>query len=182
MKIKNDTKTYGIVSILFHWLSVLLVVGLFILGLWMVGLDYYSEWYRFAPHMHKSIGVIFIIFVVLRIVWRIVNVNPSPLETHTKLEHVLSKLVHVALYGMLILMLPTGYLITTGGGQPLEVFNWFVIPSLVSGIEGLEYAALEVHELLAFGIIGLAGLHGIAAIKHHCWDKDKTLLRMLGKS
>ena len=180
MKLKNSSETYGLVAILFHWLSAVVVVGLFVLGLWMVNLDYYSQWYRFAPHMHKSIGVIFILLILLRLLWRWMNVQPSAIEQHTKLERIGSKIAHILLYIMLILMLPTGYLITTGGGQSLQVFDWFSIPSLVSDIEGLEYTALEIHELLAFAIIGLASVHALAAIKHHFWDKDKTLLRMFG--
>jgi cytochrome b561 len=32
-----------------HWLSALVIVGLFALGLWMVELTYYDDWYRTAP-------------------------------------------------------------------------------------------------------------------------------------
>ena len=54
--LKNTNKQYGSVSVSFHWLSAILVVGMFILGWWMLTLTYYDEWYRLGPWWHKSIG------------------------------------------------------------------------------------------------------------------------------
>lgn len=78
-------------------------------------------------------------------------------------------------------MFITGYLIVTAGGRGLDVFDWFVIPSVLEQ-DGLEDIAGEVHEIIAFIIIGLAAFHALGALKHHFIDKDETLRRMLGKS
>ena len=43
MQWSNSSSRYGLVSILLHWVVALVVFGLFGLGLWMVGLDYYSS-------------------------------------------------------------------------------------------------------------------------------------------
>ena len=176
---RNTQHSYGFISIVLHWLTAVGVIGLFCLGLWMVELDYYDEWYRAAPHYHRSIGVVLIAIVVFRLTWRLFNKLPEALSSHLSWERVVSKIVHIALYFLVILMLPTGYLITTAKGQGLEVFDWFTLPALITGIDGLEAIALEVHELIAFTIIGIAGLHALAALKHHFYDKDDTLKRML---
>ena len=42
MQLRNSSSRYGAVSIFMHWSVALAVFGLFALGLWMVGLDYYS--------------------------------------------------------------------------------------------------------------------------------------------
>jgi cytochrome b561 len=34
---------------------------------------------------------------------------------------------------------------------------------------------------LAWGLVIFAGLHGLAALKHHFIDRDATLVRMLGR-
>ena len=60
MRWVNTTEDYGGLSIAIHWLSVVVIVGLFALGLWMVTLDYYHAWYRQEPDMHRSIGVLFL--------------------------------------------------------------------------------------------------------------------------
>ena len=182
MQLKNTENTYGIVAIVFHWVVAIAVLGLFILGLWMVDLDYQHQWYRTAPHLHKSIGVIIITLVLLRLIWRWINPTPQSLPSHKVWEKILAKITHMVLYLLLISMFFSGYLITTAEGKSLEVFNWFSIPSVVSSIDNLEDLAGEIHEAIAFTIISLVVLHALAALKHHFIDKDGTLLRMIGKS
>jgi cytochrome b561 len=46
----------------------------------------------------------------------------------------------------------------------------------------MEDRAGEIHFILATTLIALAGLHGLAALKHHFIDRDITLVRMLGSS
>ena len=57
MQLRNSSSRYGAVSIFLHWFIALAVFGLFALGLWMVGLDYYDPWRKEAPDLHKSIGL-----------------------------------------------------------------------------------------------------------------------------
>ena len=84
--------------------------------------------------------------------------------------------------GLLVIIVFLGYLISTASGDSIEVFNWFEIPATITSIENQEDIAGELHYWFALSIIIIASLHALAALKHHFIDKDKTLLRMLGKS
>lgn len=179
MRIKNSSSRYGLLAILLHWLTALGVIGLFALGLWMDDLDYYDRYYRLAPHIHKSIGVLLISLVIFRFIWRQLNTQPQPLLGHKKWEVLSAKTLHYIFYAILVCMFFSGYLITTAEGDSLDVFNWFSLPSLIDGIPNLEDYAGEIHEVLAFTLIGLVLLHGLAALKHHFIDKDSTLTRMI---
>ncbi|WNO11077.1 cytochrome b [Teredinibacter sp. KSP-S5-2] len=181
MHLKNTSSSYGILSLIFHWVSAGMIITLFILGLWMMGLDYYDPWYRKGPDLHRSLGILFGAVLLARIIWRLSSQQPTPITTHKPWEKRLSKAVHVFLYLLMFTMIPTGYLITTAKGQSLEVFGLFEIPALITGIDQLEDYAGEFHEIIAFSLIGLAALHALAAVKHHFIDRDKTLLRMLAK-
>jgi cytochrome b561 len=75
----------------------------------------------------------------------------------------------------------SGYLISTADGRPLEVFGLFSVPALVAGLEHQADIAGRVHLLLAYGLVGLALLHALAAFKHGFIERDRTLLRMLGR-
>ena len=145
----------------------------------MHDLEYDSAWYKTAPHIHRSVGVLFIIVVFMRLCWKFSNLSPRPIHNHKRWEVVLSKCVQMAMYFILFLMLPTGYFITTAKGQSLDVFNWFSLPALITSIENLEIFAGNIHEILAFSLIGMVSLHALAALKHHIIDKDDTLNRML---
>lgn len=183
--LKNTAKSYGLVSIALHWLTAMVVVGLFCLGWWMVDLTYYDDWYKTAPDIHRSIGILLALTVCIRLLWRITNLHPESLSTHKKWETKLAHRVHLVLYVLLFAMFVTGYLISTAKGQPVSVFNWFSVPAIVTGedlgIKNLEDKVGWWHEILAYCLVGLAAAHAAAALKHHYIDRDATLKRMTGR-
>jgi len=97
MQWRNSDSTYGLVSILLHWLVALAVFGLFGLGLWMVGLDYYSSWYRTAPDLHKSIGILLFVVMLGRLLWRFLTPPPPAPASHGPLTRLASKFGHALL-------------------------------------------------------------------------------------
>ena len=76
MQWRNSSRRYGIISIGLHWIFALAVYGMFGLGLWMVTLSYYDGWYHQAPELHKSIGVLLMLGLVFRVIWR--HISPPP--------------------------------------------------------------------------------------------------------
>lgn len=180
MQWRNSSNRYGAVSVAIHWLVALAVFSLFALGLWMTGLSYYSEWYRTAPALHKSIGVTVFVLMLLRVLWRLFTPKPAPLTTHSTSERLLSRLGHGLLYlGIFVVML-SGYLISTAEGRGISVFDLFEIPALITGLPNQVDVAGDVHFYVAWGTVVFAVLHGLAALKHHFIDRDATLKRMLG--
>ncbi len=177
--LRNSRQTYGWIHIALHWTTALTVFGLFALGVWMRGLDYYDRWYYEAPQIHKSVGILLFAVVAFRLVWRWTNPHPRPLGA--ALENRLAWAAHIALYLLLFTLMLSGYLIPTAKGRAIEVFNWFSVPATLYGIPHQEDIAGEIHEVLAYVLIGLVVLHAGAAVKHHLIDRDHTLLRMLGR-
>jgi cytochrome b561 len=178
----NNTKTnYGYVSIFFHWLSALIIFALFGLGYYMVDLTYYHEWYKTAPELHKSVGVLLFFLMLFRVIWRYKELTPEHLPSHTNLERKAGKFVHSALYLLVFIIMITGYLISTADERGIEVFSFFVIPGFGSFIENQEDIAGLIHKWLAYVLISFALLHAIAALKHHFIDKDNTLNRIIGR-
>lgn len=178
--IKNSTVRYGLLSRANHWVSALLVVTLFALGLWMVELDYYHAWYQTAPNLHRSFGVLLMVLTLTRIIWYQFSSKPKSLKTHSRIQIIAAKSVHYAMILLLFAMFVSGYLITTAKGDPLYIFGVIMIPATITGISNLEDYAGEVHELIAFTLMFLVFLHVAGALKHHFYDKDSTLKRMLG--
>jgi cytochrome b561 len=173
----GDTKTgYGLVTRALHWIMAVAIVALFFLGLWLVTLTYYSPYYRLAPDIHRSVGMLLLFLLVLRFVWRLAN--PKPVDSElSPLEHVAANVVHWGFYPLLFALMASGYLISTADGRPIEVFNWFSVPSLYHR-QGLEDSAGEVHEWLAYVTMALVVLHAAASLKHHFLDRNRVLTRM----
>ncbi len=154
------------------------IACLFGLGLWMTSLGYYDAWYNQAPSIHKSIGILLVGVFIFRASWKLFNIKPQPLSTHTAIEKKLAHLTHIMLYILMACIMVSGYLISTADGRVIEVFDWFEIPATLTNIENQEDIAGDIHYYLAFTLIGLSIIHAFAAIKHHVIDKDDTLRRM----
>ncbi|GAM59962.1 cytochrome B561 [Vibrio ishigakensis] len=159
-----------------HWISAIVVIGMFAVGLWMVDLTYYSEWYQIAPHWHKSIGILLALLTLFRLAWKAMTKSPS--VEGSKLEKVAAKSAHHLMYVLLFVLFISGYLISTEDGRPISVFGWFDVPGLGKFFENQADLAGQVHYYVAFVLIGLASVHALAALKHHFIDKDNTLRKM----
>ena len=176
MLMRDTLAGYGLVSRLTHWLMAIAIFAMFGLGLWMVDLDYYSPYYNSAPALHKSVGILLLIALVLRFGWRIANVKPDD-GNLGPLERVASRAVHWGFYPLLLALMVSGYLISTADGRPIEVFGWFSVPSPGEN-KGLEDTAGAAHTYLAYLTIALATVHAVGAFKHHLIDRKNTLTRM----
>jgi len=157
-----------------------LVIGMFFLGEYMTGLDYTHPWYKSAPHLHKSFGVIVFVLLVFRAFWRtVVDKRPEPVPMPAW-ERAAAAAVQYLFYLFLFGITLSGYLIPTAKGEGMEFFNLFEVPALISGIDNQEDIAGEVHNLLTHIIMIFVLLHAMAALKHHFINRDETLLRMFG--
>lgn len=182
MQWRNSTSRYGVISIALHWLVALTVFGLFGVGLWMVGLDYYSTWYRTAPDLHKSVGLTLFAVMLLRVLWRFLSPPPPAPANHGRLARLASKAGHSFLYLGLFVLMASGYLISTADARGISVFGLFEVPATLTSIPDQADIAGLVHEYLAWGLVIFAGLHALAALKHHFIDRDATLVRMFGRT
>lgn len=176
MFIRDTSAGYGLVSRLFHWLMAVAIIAMFGLGLWMVRLDYYSPYYNSAPDLHRSVGMVLLLALILRVIWRVFNPKPSDAEL-SPLERKAAFSVHWGFYLLLFALLISGYLISTPDGDPFSVFGWFDVPAIIK-MPGLETPAGNVHRVLAYAVIALAVVHALAALKHHLIDGNTILTRM----
>tara|TARA_B100002003_G_scaffold249665_1_gene286626 strand:- start:1298 stop:1843 length:546 start_codon:yes stop_codon:yes gene_type:complete len=181
MQFRNTPASYGLVAIIIHWLVAVVVLGLFGLGFWMVDLSYYDGWYRRAPDIHRSIGILLLMVMLFRVAWRMLNEAPEPLPGHKRWEIRSAHMAHLLLYVLIFVAMVSGYLISTADGSSISVFGWFEVPSVTGQIKGMEDTAGTVHYWSTWAIVALAAVHAAGALKHHLFDRDRTLWRMFGK-
>ena len=176
--LKNSTKNYGWISIIIHWLMALSIFFMFGLGLYMVDLTYYDAWYKGSLSLHKSLGMIIFGVLIFRVFWRAFNITPNALAGK-KWEQISAHWMHRGLYLFMLLLMVSGYLISTADGRAIVVFDLFNIPALPWAIKNQEDIAGEIHEYLAWLLIAMTAVHALAAIKHHFINKDDGLTRIL---
>lgn len=181
MQWRNSASGWGWMAVILHWVPALAVIGLFALGWWMTGLTYAHPWYQPAPAIHEAVGILLFALMLFRLLWRAGDRAPKPEPGQKRWEIGAAHLAHFMLYLGVMVVLVSGYLISTADGRAISVFEWFSVPATLSGIDGQEDIAGLVHWYVALALMGLTALHALAALKHHFIDRDRTLLRMLGR-
>lgn len=123
----TQTQHYHPLNILLHWLMALLIPALFGVGLWMTGLDYYSSWYKTAPDLHKSFGILLALLWLLRLV--VVQLRGKPVALGSNaLQQKTASAVHALMYALVAAIMLTGYLISTADERGIVVFGLFEVP------------------------------------------------------
>jgi cytochrome b561 len=172
------------ITIALHWVIALTVIALTGIGLYMSTYEYYPlyDW-------HKSFGVLIFLVVLVRVWWRIKNGWPVPVRAYPVLEHRLAQLTHWVLILATVLMPISGMMFSGLGGYGVKVFGWAMIPGNKNPATGqtepfhagLSALGQGVHEWLGYILVVAIALHLAGALKHHLFDKDRTLARMLGR-
>jgi cytochrome b561 len=176
---KNTADAWGPVSQALHWLIVLLVLGLAIVGLNLDALPKTPK-YFWVFTLHKSVGITVLALVLARIGWRLYAGAPAPVAGTPAWQARLAAITHVLLYALLLAMPVSGWLYDSASG--LRPFRWFglaAMPRLAAPDEALADAAHEAHEVLFWTLAALATVHAAAALYHHVFRRDATLARML---
>jgi cytochrome b561 len=176
MLIKNTNKRFGIIAILLHWFIALLMIGLVIVGLYMVELPVSLQKLKLYG-WHKEYGFLVLALVFVRLIWRLSNQSPQ-LEIPI-LERVAARLVHWIFYLLMFALPITGWLITSAAGLAASFFGLFTLPNLIAPSEESRLFFQEVHKWLSYAFIGFLALHTAAALKHHFINRDEILRRMI---
>lgn len=175
MQILNTRSQFGIVSKILHWFMAFLIIGMLIIGFYMSSLPLGTiklELYGW----HKEFGILVLFLVLVRLLWRIKNVDPE-LNIYW-LERLAARSMHWALYILMFAMPLTGWLLTSAAGLAPSFFGLFSLPLLISPDRDKMMVLWIVHEWLAYGLIAALCIHTAAALKHHFIDKDDILRRM----
>lgn len=179
MLLRNTAARFGIVHKSFHWIIALLVIGMIGLGLYMTRIDPPTPTMFQLYGLHKSIGVTVLALAVLRILWRVTNIRPLPLPSHKRVEKILAEIVHGLLYVSLLVMPLSGWLMSSAKGFTVSVFGWFSLPDFIKPSDDMASLMVTVHEVTAYTLVAMLGLHVAGALKHHLIDRDDTLRRMI---
>lgn len=161
-----------------HWLIAIAIFGTFALGTYMSDL-------RVSPTMlklyswHKWAGVTIFVLVIVRLVWRIGH-PPPPLPAHMPaLERLAAHAGHLALYGLMFVIPISGWLMSSAKGFQTVWFGMLPLPDLVAKDAALGDLLQQVHLVLNYLLLALVVVHAAAALKHHFFDRDDVLSRML---
>lgn len=166
---------YDHVAIGLHWLIAGLIVVGFALGL---TIDLFSPDLKGAAiNAHALIGLAVLALSLFRLSWRLSHRPPELPATMGALARLSAKLVHLALYALMIVIPLIGIpaLLWRGRGLDLGLFQ---LASPFTRTPEVYRPLTEVHELASFALVALALAHAAAALYHQYVRRDGVLARM----
>lgn len=122
MQIKNSATRFGIIAIWLHWIIAGLIIGLLVLGLYMVNLPLSLEKLKLYG-WHKEYGFLVLFLALFRLIWRLCNTTPE--LALPWLEKIAAHTMHWIFYGFMFAMPITGWLITSAAGLPASFLAYF---------------------------------------------------------
>lgn len=178
MNLNNAASRYGSLTIGIHWLMVLLFVGVYgaveLHELFEKGSDLRGLLMRW----HFMLGILVFALVWLRLLARLSGSTPAIVPEPPGLQQLSSRLLHLALYALMVGMPLTGWLMLSASGKPIPFFG-LELPALIGENKDLAEQFEELHEIVGSTGYFLIGLHTVAALYHHYIVRDNTLTRML---
>ncbi|MEO0989407.1 MAG: cytochrome b/b6 domain-containing protein [Pseudomonadota bacterium] len=187
MPATNTATSYGSVTRTFHWLTALLILTAFPLGIIANGLPFETAEQLNQKAVlfsaHKTVGILAFLIGVARIVWALTQAHVVPLHPDRSVQTWAASVAHWVLYISLVLVPLSGWLhhAATEGFAPVWLPFGDDLPFVPKNVAVAEFFA--GWHFVFTKILGLAVLAHIAgALKHHVMDRDDTLRRMLGSA
>lgn len=175
---RDTSQTYGFVSKLFHWLSAVIIISLISAGFLMTSMPPSDEKWQIY-FLHKSFGVLMLVLVLFRIVWRNLSKKANINSGDSTFKKATMLFVHYLMYMCMLLLPLSGILMSRSGGFDINVLGIFTIPAYKTKNPELAKLFNASHEMIAIVLSVLIFIHVAAAIYHQFILKDKTLSRML---
>jgi cytochrome b561 len=165
---------YGRFTQAVHWLTALLIVAAWGLGM---ALESFPREVRATPGMiHATLGAAVMTLAVVRVLWRLVSSDAMPGEPGAAGRA--RAAMHFGLVAMTLLLPLSGVLTQWGRGRNVNLLGGSVVippPFQVPG--GRAWG--EVHEVLAYLLVVMLAGHVLVSLWRHAIRHEDTLRRML---
>jgi cytochrome b561 len=169
---------YNKISISLHWLMLFLLIAVYATIELREIFPKGSDPRKAMKMWHFMLGLSVLVFALTRLVVRLKTTRPEIIPTPAKWQELVAKVMHIALYALMICMPIAGWMILSGEGASIPFFG-LELPPLIAKNKDLAEFIEEIHVTAGKTGYFLIGLHALAGLYHHYVLKDNTVKRML---
>ncbi|MGY4816340.1 cytochrome b [Pseudomonas chlororaphis subsp. piscium] len=176
----NASSSYSLAARLFHWSMALIIIGVWLIGFYSANLR--GDVPRGGPavFVHKAIASTLLFLLLARLCYRLTHRYPAMPGNFSRAMSGIAHIAHALLYLVAMLAVPlSGWYWSSVAGHPIPLLGLFNLPPIASVDQSRYDLAMWIHRLLSWGAGALILVHVLAALKHHFFDKDDILARML---
>jgi cytochrome b561 len=149
-----------------HWLLVILLLEQLIFGWWLGDVPRNTPDRGFYINLHKSIGMLIGLVILLRIVWRLTHAAPALPDFLPDWKKRLSVISHYGMYLCMLIMPLSGYVASNFSKHGVKFFNTLVLLPWGSDDKQVYAFLNQTHKLTAVILVILVALHVLAALQH----------------
>ena len=172
-----EIQRYSTTAIIIHWLMAIMIMGMIILGLFMVDLPKGSDERTYYFGIHKSIGLTLGLLAFIRLAWKIYSKPPVLPEIVTSTQRKLATATHHLLYLLMFIQPLSGYISSSFSGYKTKFWG-IPLPHWGWKSKELNEFFTEIHDISAFCLITLIVLH-LAGVIYHLSKKDYVLFKRM---
>ncbi len=169
---------YTRTAMLLHWLTAVLILGLFGLGIYMADLPLSPQKLKLYSY-HKWAGITVLTLALLRVLWRILHQPPPLPASQPRWQQFAAHAGHGLLYVLIFAAPLSGWMMSSALGFPVVWFGVLPLPDLIEKNQEVGELLKLGHRYLNYAFLAIVIGHALAAIKHQWLDRDGTLSRML---
>lgn len=165
-------------AIALHWFIALLLLGQFAFGLALEDIPRGTPERGYYVNLHKSIGILIGLLILLRLAWRLTHKPPQLPDTMAPWQRRAAWFSHAALYACMLALPLSGYLASNFSRHGIKFFNTVRWAPWGPDDKTLYAIFNGAHHLAALLLAIFVTVHVLAVAKHMLIDRDRLLLRM----
>ena len=167
---------FPLLSRVLHWVMATLILVMLFIGIGMVSTT--SPRYHMLLSIHRSIGIVILILVAVRLINRLLNPPPELPADLPGWQKLLATASHWLLYGLMFALPIIGWAMLSAGGYPIEIFGSVDLPPILHRDLALFAGLRSAHTVLAILLFATFLAHLGAALFHGLIRQDGVLKSM----
>lgn len=177
MRWRNTATGFGLITRLLHWAMAALILAQIPLGLQIATMQLsLANLWLFG--LHKTIGFVALILVLIRLLWHRISPPPPPLGAVNSLPNRAARAVHALIYTCLLVIPLSGWVASAATGLDVVIFNSVTLPAIAPVSETWENMGFFIHNTATKLLMALLVAH-IAGAALRALKGDGTLGRMI---
>lgn len=162
---------------LLHGSMALLILTMLFIGAGMVASV--SERHQWLIHIHKPLGALLLVLVILRLVVRLSTRQPPLPADMPGWQALAARLSHLLLYALMLILPLLGWAMLSAAGDPVMLTSALQLPPILPTNAATFAVLRKAHGYLAYLLFLTVLLHLAAALFHGWIRRDGVLESML---
>lgn len=172
----RSTERFPLLSRLLHWSMAVLILAMLFIGIGMVSTT--SPRYFELLSIHKTIGIVILALVAVRLINRLFNPPPPLPRDLPNWQAFMAKASHYVLYVLMFALPLIGWAMLSAGGYPIVVFGALHLPAILPHDLAVFAVLRTAHTILAITLFATFLAHLGAALFHGFVRRDHVLQSM----